>query len=57
MLIGIVIAMLALDWQLALIAFAALPVVGVLVYFVRQGSKRAYRDIRTKTARLNAFSE
>jgi ATP-binding cassette subfamily B protein len=52
---GIVIAMLSLDWQLALIAFAALPVVGVLVYFVRQGSKRAYRDIRTKTARLNAF--
>jgi ATP-binding cassette subfamily B protein len=55
MLIGIVIAMLSLDWQLALIAFAALPVVGVLVYFIRQGSKRAYRDIRTKTARLNAF--
>lgn len=55
LLVGIVIAMLALDWQLALIAFAALPVVGVLVYFVRQGSKRAYRDIRTKTARLNAF--
>ncbi len=55
LLVGIVIAMLSLDWQLALIAFAALPVVGVLVYFVRQGSKRAYRDIRTKTARLNAF--
>lgn len=55
MLVGIVIAMLSLDWQLALIAFAALPVVGVLVYFIRQGSKRAYRDIRTKTARLNAF--
>lgn len=55
LLVGIVIAMLSLDWQLALIAFAALPAVGVLVYFIRQGSKRAYRDIRTKTARLNAF--
>jgi ATP-binding cassette subfamily B protein len=54
-LIGIVTAMLLLNWRLALIAFATLPLVGLLVYFVRQGSKRAYRDIRTKTARLNAF--
>lgn len=54
-LVGIVVAMLLLDWRLALIAFAALPFVGLLVYFIRQGSKRAYRDIRTKTARLNAF--
>jgi ATP-binding cassette subfamily B multidrug efflux pump len=54
-LIGIVIAMVLLDWKLALIAFAALPFVGILVYFIRRGSKRAYRDIRTKTARLNAF--
>jgi len=55
MLIGIVVAMLLLDWQLSLIAFAALPVVSVLVTWVRRGGKRAYRDIRTKTARLNAF--
>lgn len=54
-LVGIIIAMLSLDYKLALIAFAALPFVGILVYFIRQGSKRAYRDIRTKTARLNAF--
>ncbi|MBP8196369.1 MAG: ABC transporter ATP-binding protein [Deltaproteobacteria bacterium] len=55
MLVGIVVAMLLLDWQLSLIAFAALPVVGLLVSWVRRGGKRAYRDIRTKTARLNAF--
>ncbi len=52
---GIVAAMLYLDWELALIAFAAMPFVLVLVSYVRNGSKRAYRDIRTKTARLNAF--
>jgi ATP-binding cassette subfamily B protein len=52
---GIVAAMLYLDWELALIAFAAMPFVMVLVSYVRNGSKRAYRDIRTKTARLNAF--
>ena len=44
-----------LTGELALIAFAAMPFVLVLVSYVRNGSKRAYRDIRTKTARLNAF--
>ena len=54
-LVGIVALMLALDWRLSLIAFAAMPVVGVLVNFVRRRSRDAFRDIRTKTARLNAF--
>jgi ATP-binding cassette subfamily B protein len=52
---GIVVMMLVLDWRLSLIAFAALPVVGVVVDFVRKRSRAAYRDIRTKTARLNSF--
>lgn len=52
---GIVVMMLVLDLRLSLIAFAALPVVGVVVNFVRKRSRVAYRDIRTKTARLNAF--
>lgn len=54
-LMGIVVAMLILDWRMSLIAFAALPIVGILVNFVRKRSRDAYRDIRTKTARLNAF--
>jgi ATP-binding cassette, subfamily B, multidrug efflux pump len=54
-LIGIVVMMLVLDWKLSLIAFAAIPVVGLIVNFVRRRSREAYRDIRTKTARLNAF--
>lgn len=52
---GIVVAMLLLDWQLAVIAFAALPVVALVVNAVRKRSREAFRDIRTKTARLNAF--
>ncbi|HEX7664259.1 MAG TPA: ABC transporter ATP-binding protein [Polyangiaceae bacterium] len=52
---GIVVMMVLLDWQLSLIAFAALPIVGLIVNFVRKRSREAYRDIRTKTARLNAF--
>ena len=54
-LIGIVAMMLALDWRMSLIAFAALPVVGLIVRFVRSRARDAYREIRTKTARLNAF--
>jgi ATP-binding cassette subfamily B protein len=54
-LFGIVVMMVVLDWRMSMIAFAALPVVGLIVNFVRKRSREAYRDIRTKTARLNAF--
>jgi ATP-binding cassette subfamily B multidrug efflux pump len=52
---GYVIAMAVLDWRMSLIAFAAMPVVLVIVSFVRSRSRQAYREIRAKTARLNAF--
>jgi ATP-binding cassette subfamily B protein len=52
---GIVVMMLVLDWRLSLIAFLALPVVGLIVNFVRHRSRQAYRDIRGRMARLNAF--
>ena len=52
---GIVVMMVVLDWRLSLITFAALPIVGLVVNFVRKRSREAYRDIRGKTARLNAF--
>ena len=54
-LVGIVVAMLALDWRMALIAFAALPPVLVLVNFVRRRTREAYRSIRMRTARMNAY--
>jgi ATP-binding cassette subfamily B protein len=55
MLIGIVVMMLALDWRMSLIAFAALPFVWGVTNIVRRKSREAFRDIRTKTARLNTF--
>jgi ATP-binding cassette subfamily B protein len=54
-LFGIVVMMLILDWRLSLIAFAALPPVALFVNGIRHGSRKAFRDIRTKTARMNAF--
>jgi ATP-binding cassette, subfamily B, multidrug efflux pump len=54
-LVGIVAMMTALDWRLAAVSFLALPVVGVIVHVVRGRSRAAYRDVRARTARLNAF--
>jgi len=54
-LLGIVVMMLVLDVRMSLIAFAALPIVGAIVWFVRTRARQAFRDIRVKTARLNAF--
>lgn len=54
-LVGIVVMMLRLNVRMSLIAFAALPFVGIVVWFVRGRARQAYRDIRVKTARLNAF--
>jgi ATP-binding cassette, subfamily B, multidrug efflux pump len=54
-LIGIVVMMVVLNVRLSLIAFAAVPFVLVVVYFVRSRARQAFRDIRVKTARLNAF--
>jgi ATP-binding cassette, subfamily B, multidrug efflux pump len=52
---GIVVMMLVLDVRMSLIAFAALPFVGIVVWYVRGRAREAFREIRTKTARLNAF--
>lgn len=53
-LFGIVAFMLVLDWQLALIAFAAGPPVTLLVQGVRTRARAAFREIRAKTSRMNA---
>ena len=54
-LVGVVAMMLALDWRLSVVSFLALPLVGLIVNFVRTRSRAAYRDVRARTARLNAF--
>jgi ATP-binding cassette subfamily B multidrug efflux pump len=54
-LVGIVVMMVALDWRLSIVSFLALPLVGAIVNYVRKRSRAAYRDVRGRTARLNAF--
>jgi ATP-binding cassette subfamily B multidrug efflux pump len=54
-LLFIVGAMLALDWRLALVSFAVLPAVFFSAWLFRTKVRQAYRDIRLRLARINAF--
>ena len=54
-LIGIVIVMLWLDFTLALVSFAVLPLLIYATLFFRQKMRKSYRAIRTRLARINAF--
>lgn len=51
----IVAAMLRMDWQLALVAFSTLPFVAWAAFLFRARIREAYRDIRVRLARINAF--
>jgi ATP-binding cassette subfamily B protein len=52
---GIFAAMLILDFQLTLVAFAILPLLWFAVVLFQQKARGAYRLIRIKQSRLNAF--
>lgn len=54
-LVFIVVAMLVMDWQLALVTFAVLPFVAWTAFLFRSRIRQAYRDIRVRVARINAF--
>jgi ATP-binding cassette subfamily B multidrug efflux pump len=49
--------MLQLDWRLALVTFTVLPVVAIATFLFRDLIRRAYRDIRVRLARINAFTQ
>ncbi|MBI4513576.1 MAG: ABC transporter ATP-binding protein [Gemmatimonadetes bacterium] len=51
----IVAAMLAMDWELALVTFSVLPLVVLVTAVFRLKARDAYREIRLRLARLNAF--
>ncbi|MFH2048248.1 MAG: ABC transporter ATP-binding protein [bacterium] len=55
MILLIVGAMLYLNWQLALITFVVLPLLFLVTFLFRAKARDAYRVVRLKIARLNAF--
>jgi ATP-binding cassette, subfamily B, multidrug efflux pump len=52
---GIVIAMLLLNWQLALVAFAVLPLMLILTNYWRERVRQAYRATRQRLALINGY--
>jgi ATP-binding cassette subfamily B protein len=54
-LIGVVAVMLWMDWRLALVTFSLVPVLGAGASYFRVRARDAYRAVRRRLARLNAF--
>ncbi|MSR36134.1 MAG: ABC transporter ATP-binding protein [Gemmatimonadetes bacterium] len=54
-LIFIVAVMLRMDWRMAFVTFAVLPFVFLVAFLFRARIRDAYRDIRVRLARINAF--
>src|ERR1700693_5605607 len=52
---GIVVLMLVLNWELALVTFALVPVLAAGAAYFRLKARDRYRGVRTRLARLNAF--
>jgi ATP-binding cassette subfamily B multidrug efflux pump len=51
----IVIWMFTVDWRLALVSFAILPLLAMLTTWFRLGARSAFRQVRVRIARINAF--
>ncbi|HEV8354267.1 MAG TPA: ABC transporter ATP-binding protein [bacterium] len=55
MLAGIIIAMLLLDWRLALVVFTVLPALVAMTLWFQVRSRESYRAVRIRIARINAY--
>jgi ATP-binding cassette subfamily B protein len=54
-LLAIAVMMVTTDWRLALAAFAVIPLVYLTSHLFQSRVRVAYRDIRTRLARINAY--
>ena len=52
---GIMVAMLVMNWRLALVAFLVLPLIAWTAQWFRTNVRESYRRVRGLVARLNAF--
>jgi ATP-binding cassette, subfamily B, multidrug efflux pump len=55
LLVGIALVLFALDWRLALAAFAILPLLFALTLWFKTRARRSFREVRVEVARLAAF--
>ncbi len=52
---GIMIVMLSMNWRLALVAFAVLPLIVLVTQWFRRNVRESYRTVRRLIARINAY--
>ena len=55
LLAGIMGVLFWLNWRLALVSFAILPLLLLLTLWFKIGARQSYREVRVKLARINAF--
>jgi len=55
MLLGILIAMLAMDLKLALVTFSVIPILVYITFAFRSRAQQTYRTIRVALAKVNAY--
>jgi ATP-binding cassette, subfamily B, multidrug efflux pump len=56
-LFGIMGVMLYMNWKLALVTFAVIPLFFVVTNWFRRGSRRSFREVRRLVAQLNTFMQ
>ncbi|MGE3520490.1 MAG: ABC transporter ATP-binding protein, partial [Vicinamibacterales bacterium] len=54
-LLGIMAVMVWMNWRLALVAFAVLPMIALVTQWFRIHVRESYREVRRLIARINAF--
>ena len=54
-LLGIMIVLLSMNWRLALMTFAVLPLIVLITQWFRRNVRESYRTVRTWIARINAY--
>jgi len=55
LLAGIITLLFTLNFELALVSFAILPLLVLLTFWFKTRARRSYREIRVRLARINAF--
>ncbi len=53
--VGIAVALVLLDWQLALLTFLVIPPLLLATHFIRAGMRSSFRAVRIRLARVNAL--
>ncbi|WP_263357307.1 ABC transporter ATP-binding protein [Acidicapsa ligni] len=52
-----VVVMLVMNWWLALLTFAVLPLIVIVTHLFRKTVRESYRRVRTAIARINSFTQ